>query len=153
MSMLAQVPLNTDIPLVLHAGSERPLRFWLPQPQAFDAIEGVWLTDHQTGTVTNLLSSDYTLQPTTGAADYQRLTLRLGSMKPAAAEGQDGYSLYVRQRMLHIDGLREGDQIQVFNAAGVPFRSVRAAGSHYATELLPGVYVVRVGSFVRKIRI
>ena len=154
MSLLAHAPLDTDIPLALYAGGDEPLYIWLPEAEAFEGLEGVWLKDHQTGSVVNLLEDSYTLQPTEEGTDTRRLTLRLGGYVQREADDADQtYRVYGRAHTLHIEGLTEGDHIQVYDPAGRLYRSVHATGYHYATDLNAGVYVVRIGQFVRKIRL
>lgn len=156
LSLVAQAPLDTDICLGLRTGRDTlRLTVGLPYAEAFADYDHVWLTDHLTGTVTDLKLKDYLLTVGKAGQHDGRLTLRIGGLKPSPREDnghEAAYRVYTRRSRLYIEGLQPGDHVAVCNAGGALVDNFRATADSWQRDLYSGTYIVRINqSFVRKV--
>lgn len=153
LSLSSQTPIDVDMPLGLKVSSTATQTFLLPQPALFADYAHVWLTDHETGQVTDLMEHEYTFAPVATGFDDERFTLRIGGVRPVAEERQDceDYIIYTRGHRLTIKNLRQGDLIQVYTVGGALRVRTTATSSEYHCDLYDGTYVVRVNNTVKKL--
>ncbi|MBQ9363677.1 MAG: T9SS type A sorting domain-containing protein [Bacteroidaceae bacterium] len=152
MSLLASAPTETDIPLGISTPVEGTLTFSLPTPDAYADYQHVWLTDHVAGTVTDLMEHAYTLQTETAGHDTERLTLRIGGMRPDVESHSDhSYLIYTRGHRLFVKNLLMGDLVSVYSVDGILLDRTTANNSEYEHTLNDGIYVVQVNNTVKKV--
>ena len=101
----------------------------------------VWLTDHKTGSKVNLRQTDYRFSLTADTADESRFSLSFSALAERLTEG---LNIYVRQRTLCVEGLREGDTVTLYTPSGVQVLAERCEGSTFSQTLKPGIYLVHV---------
>lgn len=146
-SLMSAVPVETDLPLAVLAGSSTQLRFSLPDRAAYTEHNHVWLTDRATRTVVDLLTDDYAVPVSEGAdfGDAQRFVLRFGGERPSLTPlAPVGHTQKVRTvgGRLTLTLPAVAARLEVFDTAG---RLVHRAEQSARLDLsLPdGVYVVR----------
>ena len=153
LSLVSKAPEETDISLGYVAPKEGIYTIALPEPDAYSDYEGVWLTDHETGTVTNLLTDDYKLNANTKGENVVRLTIRFGgnsgTITTAAAAGP---IIYVKGRTLHADNLQEGDMVAVYTTAGALIDRTAATGYSYECKVEPGIYILKVNNAAKTLK-
>ena len=101
----------------------------------------VWLTDHKTGSKVDLRQTDYRFSLTADTADENRFSLNFSALTERLTEG---LNIYVRQRTLCVEGLREGDTVTLYTPSGVQVLAERCEGSTFSQTLKPGIYLVHV---------
>lgn len=101
----------------------------------------VWLTDHKTGSKVDLRQTDYRFSLTADTADENRFSLSFSALTERLTEG---LNIYVRQRTLCVEGLREGDTVTLYTPSGVQVLAERCEGSTFSQTLKPGIYLVHV---------
>lgn len=101
----------------------------------------VWLTDHKTGSKVDLRQTDYRFSLTADTADESRFSLSFSALAERLTEG---LNIYVRQRTLCVEGLREGDTVTLYTPSGVQVLAERCEGSTFSQTLKPGIYLVHV---------
>ena len=152
LSLLSAAPVETDIPLGLRTPYGGAYTFHLPSTEAFADYQHVWLTDHETGTVTDLMEQPYTLTAETVGHDTDRLTLRIGGMRPEVENHADhSYLIYTRGHRLFVKNLALGDLITIYTVDGIQLYRSTATSSQYEHTLPDGIYVVRVNHAVKKV--
>ena len=154
LSMATQAPVETEIPLGLYLPRGGSYVIALPTPEAYANQEAVWLIDHEAATVTNLLSSDYALTASVGGDITTRLTLIFGGSQPGISEkdtNDRSYRIGVKQNVIYIYGTREGDDLTIHNVSGALVMHGKAAGSTHQQQVAPGVYVVTVNGYSKKV--
>lgn len=151
LSLVSATPIETEIPLGVKVAKQGELTFTLPSPETFEEYDHVWLTDHETGNVTDLTERDYTA--TTQATGYNetRFTLRIGGKAPERVLPEDNVIIYINRQRLTIKGLTEGDLISIYNVGGILFEKVRAQEKEYHRDLPDGIYIVRVNGTAKKV--
>ena len=101
----------------------------------------VWLTDHKTGAKVDLRRTDYRFTLTEAADDAARFTLSFSSI---ADDTAGTLNVYVRQRILYVEGLREGDTVTLYDPSGTRVHAERTTGGSFRHALKPGIYLVHV---------
>lgn len=137
-----------ELQVGLRKGKNDQLTVSLPQPEAFADYDHVWLTDHETGIITDLQQQDYSFTVAHSDYDEQRLTLRIGGQRPTAASTDESsdYLIYSRQHHLIIKGLYLGDRISIFTVGGALIERCTATDADYRHPLRPAVYIVKIDS-------
>ena len=156
LSLVGQAPVGVEMVMGYRAARAGQLTVSLPDAEAFDG-QSVWLRDKETGEVTDLTLSSYTLQAEPGYTD-NRLTLQIGGVRPdggRSGEASDAmFTLRAQQHRIVIGNVKLGDRIVVYNVAGARVEAMTAEGETATTCQLPaGVYMVRVGEKAKKIAI
>ena len=153
MSLVNAAPTERDIPLGIKAKRSGTYTVSLPERDAYAEYSAVWLTDKQTGTVTNLLTSDYTTAIATPGDYADRLTLRIGGIAPSAADGSHNgaYTVTVIDNIVTISGLQPGDNIAIYTSAGSLLTTATATTATFSHRIYDGIYVVRVNGFAKKV--
>ena len=162
-SLLSAAPVETEIPLGIHlqhapADAEAELEFSLPAPDAFRQYAHVWLTDHVTGSVTDLLRGNYAVSAVDDSEN--RFTLRIGGMAQDLNTSHQP-SIGINRLQLVVRGLAPGDHVSVHSLSGMLIDSFQVqalnakAAEQNCTEfrrlLSPGVYIVRVNNMTKKV--
>ena len=162
-SLLSAAPVETEIPLGIHlqhapADAEAELEFSLPAPDAFRQYAHVWLTDHVTGSVTDLLRGNYAVSAVGDSEN--RFTLRIGGIAQDLNTSHQP-SIGINRLQLVVRGLAPGDHVSVHSLSGMLIDSFQVqalnakAAEQNCTEfrrlLSPGVYIVRVNNFTKKV--
>ncbi|MBO7546104.1 MAG: leucine-rich repeat domain-containing protein [Paludibacteraceae bacterium] len=159
LSLLGAAPTEVDIPLGVSVPEDsryqdmpRYFTFSLPEPEAFENYQRVWLIDKALNRVTNLVDQTYAAALSPGT-DNSRFYLRIGGF-PFGNDQRREYIVYAWKRQLHIRGLVEGDQIRVYSLTGQLILSTTARDPEFTAELpqAGGVYAVRVNDFSTKVR-
>ena len=101
----------------------------------------VWLTDHKTGAKVDLRRTDYRFTLTEAADDAARFTLSFSSI---ADDTAGTLNVYVRRRILYVEGLREGDTVTLYDPSGTRVHAERTTGGSFRHALKPGIYLVHV---------
>ncbi len=159
MSLAGAAPTETDLPLGIHIPDNNLLSaedyqlftFSLPEPEAYDDYEHVWLIDRALNHVTDLMQNDYTvtLSPET---NHSRFFMRIGGMPLSGPDGRE-YIVFAYKEQLFVRGLLEGDEIRVFSADGRLILSATAHDTEF-TATLPqteGIYAVTVNGYSKKV--
>ncbi|MBP5731823.1 MAG: hypothetical protein J6W50_03835 [Bacteroidaceae bacterium] len=153
LSLVSKAPEETDISLGYIAPKEGIYTIALPEPDAYSDYEGVWLTDHETGIVTNLLTDEYKLNANTKGENVVRLTIRFGSNSGSITTATTtGPYIYVKGRTLHADNLQEGDMVAVYNTAGALIDRTTANGYSYECKVEPGIYILKVNNTAKTLK-
>jgi hypothetical protein len=158
MSLAGAAPTEVDLPLGIRIPDNPTnmngsiVHFSLPEPEAFDGYDHVWLIDRALNRVTNLLENDYTTSIYAGT-DHSRFRLRIGGM-PFGDASKREYIVFAFGCQLFIRGLIEGDHIIVYSATGQRVLDTFASDPEFTAELpqAGGVYAVRVNDFSTKVR-
>ena len=79
LALASQAPVGIVIPLGVHLPDAGRYVIALPSAEAYADQEAVWLIDHEAGTATNLLTSDYTFLAGEGGDIATRMALMFGS--------------------------------------------------------------------------
>ena len=156
LSLAGRAPVGVEMAMGYRAARAGQLTVSLPDAEAFDG-QSVWLRDKETGEVTDLTLSSYTLQAEPGYTD-NRLTLQIGGVRPdggRSGEASDAmFTLRAQQHRIVISNVKLGDRIVVYNVAGARVETITAEGETATTyQLLAGVYMVRVGEKAKKIAV
>lgn len=153
LSLVSKAPEETDISLGYVAPKEGIYTIALPEPDAYSDYEGVWLTDHETGTITNLLTDEYKLNANTTGENVVRLTIRFGSNSGSITTATTtGPYIYVKGRTLHADNLQEGDMVAVYTTAGALIDRTAATGNSYECKVEPGIYILKVNNTAKTLK-
>ena len=152
LSLVSATPVETEIPLGVKVAKQGELTFTLPSPETFEEYDHVWLTDHETGNVTDLTERDYTATTQTTGYNETRFTLRIGGREPERVLPEDNVMIYINRQRLTIKGLTEGDLISIYNVGGILFEKVRAQEKEYHRDLPDGIYIVRVNGTAKKVQ-
>ena len=129
--------------------------FSLPSPETYATFTHVWLTDRQTGRVTDLKQNTYTVPLEADETTDIRFTLKFGGIAPNPGNSgeQALYQITARQGYIRIEGLTGGEHIAVYDASGRLLLSDQARTNLYAAPFLPGNYVVKVEGYSRKVQV
>lgn len=144
LSIVAKAPVDVEIPLGITLPEAGEYTIALPQPEAYDDFEAVWIIDHQTGSVSNLLEHSYVLSATGAGEVTGRLTLKFGRLRTHdALKTPSTLKLAARHGRLPLVGLSSDASIRVYNAKGLLVFS--GIVDHLDEQpLSDGVYIVRV---------
>lgn len=153
ISLAAAAPTETNLPLgvSIPGDNNQLLTFSLPEPEAYEAYEHVWLIDRALNRVTDLMSNTYTvnMQPET---NNSRFVLRIGGVPLDGLDGRE-YIVYAYKHQLFVRGLMPGDRIRVFGADGRLVLSATASDTEFAAQLpqTEGIYAVLVNDYSKKV--
>ena len=144
MSLVSKAPVEVEIPLGIIIPEAGDYTIALPKREAYAAYQGVWLTDHQTGTVTNLLDKNYTFTTNQCGDVNNRLTIKIGGKLPDGTNVHmpSVLKLVAKRGRLPLNRFGDDDYISIYSPSGsvVYSGTVRESRSF----LLPdGVYVVK----------
>jgi hypothetical protein len=76
-----------------------------------------------------------------------------GEVVSVKQPGSVYHKIYSFDRVLTIEGLKQGQEIEIFTIAGTLYTRATAAGDTYRTELPKGIYLVRSGAVSQKVLI
>ena len=155
-ALMGSAPVGTEIPVGIRALRGGQFTFSLPVPEAYADFAHVWLTDRATGSVTDLLVADYAVALADSTQTDTRFTLKFGGMRPVAdpLSGEAGvaYRVYIRGGILYVLDLQGGESLRVYDAGGRRLADTAAPAGEYRLPVAPGIYVVKVGGSVYKVR-
>lgn len=154
-SLAAHAPREVPIPVGIRADGDSELTFSLRSNQGADDFQAVWLIDQEAQRVVNLKEDSYRFRALGSqvAPGATRFFLQLDGQRPAMpGSTPQQYSVYVRNRVLHVTGTNPGDNIRVYRPDGALLVTGTADGNHWQTPLhIPGVYVVSIEAEVHKV--
>ena len=154
ISLLASAPVEVDIPLgvfVPNSPSQSQYTFTLPEKEAFDAYEYVWLIDYKLNRYVNLLFEDYEVDLEPGEHN-NRFAVRIGGFPKTDAEGKRDYIVFAFDGMLFVRGLVDGDKLVVYAPDGKLIYSGTAMYSEFSMPLFYQTgYVVKVNDKAYKV--
>ena len=154
-SLAAHAPREVPIPVGIRAEGDSELTFSLRSNQGADDFQAVWLIDQEAQRVVNLKEDSYRFRALGSqvAPGATRFFLQLDGQRPAMPDGtSQHYSVYVRNRVLHVTGTNPGDNIRVYRPDGALLVTGTADGNHWQTPLhIPGVYVVSIEAEAHKV--
>jgi len=151
MSLVGSAPVGTEISLGVFTGDESMLTFALPDNEAFDGVDGIWLKDRLTGVATNLLENEYTATFDKKGTCNDRFTVFFGKDAPGIL-GM-GYKVYAYNGVLYVKGLAGDETIQVFDASGRMQKRANADGDNeYSAQIDKGIYVVKINGESFKVK-
>lgn len=156
---------QVEMPLGIRAAKSGSYTFTLPYREAYEEYQHVWLSDHATGTVTDLMADDYTLTVTaddavatrSGEGDSSQgygLTLQIGGMRPGITDlnhDSGSYRIGVDHELVKVYGTRDGDTVAIYTAGGALVVRGTASGDMFQQRVTPGVYVVRVNGYSKTV--
>ena len=155
-SLAAHAPREVPIPVGIQAETDDELTFSLGNSQNTDDFQAVWLIDQKAQRVVNLKEQSYRFRSSGRQSGDQaaRFYLQLDGRQPAMPESTSSYSIYVRDRVLHVTGTNAGDNIRIYQSDGALLISDKADTSHWSTTLSsPGIYVVCIEAEAHKIMV
>ena len=154
ISLLGAAPTEIDIPLgvfVPNSPSQGQYTFSLPEKEAFDAYEYVWLIDYKLNRYVNLLFEDYEVDLEPGEHN-NRFAVRIGGFPKTDAEGKRDYIVFAFDGMLFVRGLVDGDKLVVYAPDGKLIYSGTAMYSEFSMPLFYQTgYVVKVNDKAYKV--
>lgn len=155
LQLAGKAPKGVQMAMGFRAAKDGTMTVSLPDADAFNG-EQVWLTDKETGTVTDLTNGDYSMNTTAGYHD-DRLTLQIGGVRPDgsnnnATDDEPSWTVRGNNGTLIIEGIHSGDRIAVHSLAGALIEQGRATDTSYTTHVLASdIYVVSVNGKSKKI--
>ena len=153
MSLAASAPVETDLPLGVALPAAGTYTICLPSPDAYRMYGAVWLTDRETGSVTNLLDSDCHVSAEAPLSTDTRFVLRIGGLRPDGthSDASAGFTVTSRGGIMTVRGIAEGDDVAIMTAGGATLARTKATATTYSHPVQPGaVYVVVVNGHSRK---
>ena len=146
LALASQAPVGIEIPLGVRLPDTGRYVIALPSAEAYADQEAVWLIDHEAGTATNLLNSDYTFIASEGGDIVTRLALMFGSepSMPSAASTSHRGIVKVAARYGRLPLQRLGfttGSISIYSPDGTLVYSGEA--SQFNHHLPDGVYIVK----------
>ena len=154
LSLATEAPVGTEIPLGLYLPRGGSYVIALPTPEAYADQEAVWLIDHEAGTATDLLTTDYTLTASEGCNVATRLALMFGGQPGVQEQGSyngRGYRISVKDDVIHVQGTQDGDVVNIYAASGALLSRETATGASYQRRVRPGVYLVNINGYSKKV--
>ena len=152
-AIMGDAPVATEIALGVKAGSNGVLTFALPTPDAYETFANVWLTDRQTGVVTNLKTQSYTAEMEPNTETAARFTIKFGGTNPEMMNDRVAhrYDVYGGEGKLYVARLAGGEVIRIYDAAGRLLHKFVASEQRHALVLPCGIYIVHVADEVHKV--
>jgi hypothetical protein len=117
-------------------------------------VQHVVLVDNQTKAKVDLLQySTYSFYSEQVKSNSGRFVLYVNSAFPIIPEDEKNAPFaYVKDNMLTVRNLGEGDKVQVFDLTGSTIASGKAVGREFSVPLrLRGVYIVNTGATILKV--
>ncbi|MGN1255309.1 MAG: hypothetical protein ACI4T9_12065, partial [Prevotella sp.] len=156
LSLAANAPVGVPMAMGYRAAKDGVLTVSLPDADTFNG-QSVWLTDQQTGTVTDLTTGTYELQAAKGYTD-NRLLLQIGGVRPdGKIDNSDNkplsWSVRSNSGTLIVVGIQAGDDVIIRTLSGAVEERGKASGDSYTSRTLPqGVYIVTVNGRGKKVQ-
>ena len=161
ISLLGAAPTEVDIPLGVSVpatnekssmtNDQSPISFSLPEKDAFDGYEYVWLIDYDNKRYTNLLNEDYETSIEAGEHN-RRFALRFGGFPKTDKNGKRSYVVFAHDGTLYIRGLVKGDRIAVYASSGQLVHTSIATDTEFSMPLLDQTgYLVQVNLTSHKV--
>lgn len=157
LSLAGNAPVGVEMAMGYRAAKDGVLTVSLPDADAFDGQQ-VWLTDHETGIVTDLTTGSYQFQAAKGYTD-NRLTLQIGGVQPDGTklhgdEADALWTVHVVDGCLQVKGVMAGDLVTVRALSGMSVTRGRAMSDTFVTQpLVQGVYIVTVNNRSKKVAV
>ena len=157
LSLAAKAPVGVPMAMGYRAAKDGVLTVSLPDAGTFNG-QSVWLTDQETGIVTDLTTGSYQLQAAKGYTD-NRLTLQIGGLRPDGKNdnkynNSTSWSVRSNNGTLVVVGIKSGDDVIIRTLSGAIEERGRASGDTYTSRSLPqGVYIVSVNGRGKKVGI
>ena len=146
------IPLGIYVPAnsqQLTANSQ--YTFTLPEKEAFDAYEYVWLIDYRLNHYTNLLNEDYSVLLEPGEHN-NRFAVRIGGFPKTDDKGGRRYVVFSSDGTLYVRGLVAGDRITVYAPSGQLVTHATATTAEWSMPLFYQTgYVVKVNDKAYKV--
>lgn len=156
LSLAAKAPVGVPMAMGYRAAKDGVLTVSLPDADTFNG-QSVWLTDQQTGTVTDLTTGTYELQAAKGYTD-NRLLLQIGGVRPDGKINNSdnkplSWSVRSNSGTLIVVGIQAGDDVIIRTLSGAVEERGKASGDNYTSRTLPqGVYIVTVNGRGKKVQ-
>lgn len=156
LSLAAKAPVGVPMAMGYRAAKDGVLTVSLPDADTFNG-QSVWLTDQQTGTVTDLTTGTYELQAAKGYTD-NRLLLQIGGVRPDEKINNSdnkplSWSVRSNSGTLIVVGIQAGDDVIIRTLSGAVEERGKASGDSYTSRTLPqGVYIVTVNGRGKKVQ-
>ena len=156
LSLAAKAPVGVPMAMGYRAAKDGVLTVSLPDADTFNG-QSVWLTDQQTGTVTDLTTGTYELQAAKGYTD-NRLLLQIGGVRPDEKNNNSdnkplSWSVRSNSGTLIVVGIQAGDDVIIRTLSGAVEERGKASGDSYTSRTLPqGVYIVTVNGRGKKVQ-
>ena len=156
ISLLGSAPTEVDIPMGVYIPAANgigpsPYTFSLPEREAFDGYEYVWLIDYQLNRYVNLLFEDYDVDLEPGEYNH-RFAVRIGGYPKTDDKGRRQYVVFATDGMLYVRGLVAGDRITVYAPSGQLVTNATATTGEWSTPLYyQSGYVVKVNDRAYKV--
>ena len=156
ISLLGAAPTEIDIPMGVYIPAANgigpsPYTFSLPEREAFDGYEYVWLIDYQLNRYVNLLFEDYDVDLEPGEYNH-RFAVRIGGYPKTDLNGQRDYVVFAFDGTLYVRGLVEGDRISLYAPSGQLVTHATATTAEWSMPLYyQSGYVVKVNDKAYKV--
>ena len=156
ISLLGAAPTEIDIPMGVYIPAANgigpsPYTFSLPEREAFDGYEYVWLIDYQLNRYVNLLFEDYDVDLEPGEYNH-RFAVRIGGYPKTDLNGKRDYVVFAFDGTLYVRGLVEGDRISLYAPSGQLVTHATATTAEWSMPLYyQSGYVVKVNDKAYKV--
>lgn len=153
LSLAAAAPVETDLPLGVALSAAGQYTISLPDTDCYRKYGAVWLADRETGSVANLLDSDFHISAEAPLSTDTRFVLRIGGLRPDGTHSDTAPAFTVTSRggIMTVKGIAEGDSVAIMTAGGATLVRTTATAATYSHRVQPGaVYVVTVNGRSRK---
>ena len=154
ISLLGAAPTEIDIPMGVYvpvSDNPAPFIFSLPEKEAFDGYEYVWLIDYEKNHYINLLFEDYEVNLEPGEYNT-RFAVRIGGFPKTGADGKRDYVVFSFGGTLFVRGLINGDRLAVYAPDGKLIYCTTASSSEFSMPLYYQTgYVVRINDKAYKV--
>lgn len=156
ISLLGAAPTEIDIPMGVYIPAANgigpsPYTFSLPEREAFDGYEYVWLIDYQLNRYVNLLFEDYDVDLEPGEYNH-RFAVRIGGYPKTDLNGKRDYVVFAFDGTLYVRGLVEGDRISLYSPSGQLVTHATATTAEWSMPLYyQSGYVVKVNDKAYKV--
>ena len=154
ISLASAAPRETPITLGMRIPSSGDYTFKAMAPSEQEdstSLEAIWLIDREENIVFDLMQGSYTVKVAAAedsdepTINTNRFALQLGGARPGTKQiAKKAHGFYVKQHTLHITNTKAGEKIAIYAASGVLLRRAEATAGEYSTQLLPGVYIVKI---------
>lgn len=156
ISLASAAPRETPITLGMRIPSSGNYTFKAMAPSEQEdstSLEAIWLIDREENIAFDLMQGSYTVKVAAAedsdepTINTNRFALQLGGARPGTKQiAKKAHGFYVKQHTLHITNTKAGEKIAIYAASGVLLRRAEATAGEYSTQLLPGVYIVKINN-------
>lgn len=154
ISLASAAPRETPITLGMRIPSSGDYTFKAMAPSEQEdstSLDAIWLIDREENIAFDLMQGSYTAKVAAAedsdepTINTNRFALQLGGARPGMKQiAKKAHGFYVKQHILHITNTKAGEKIAIYAASGVLLRRAEATAGEYSTQLLPGVYIVKI---------